>query len=64
MNEKYLMEFSYAELVTLIKGCKELPFKESAGLIQYITLEYEKQAKEKELAIQKEKEKTSKDSKA
>lgn len=64
MNEKFLLEFTYTDLVTLIKGCKELPFKESAGLIQYITVEYEKQAKEKELAIQKEKKKTNKDSEA
>jgi hypothetical protein len=64
MNEKFNLEFTFADLTTLIKGCRELPFKESAQLIQYITTEYEKQAREKELAIQKPKEKTDKVPKA
>jgi hypothetical protein len=56
MNEKFVLEFTFADLTTLVKACRELPFKESATLIQYITTEYEKQAREKELAIQKSKE--------
>lgn len=64
MNEKFNLEFTFADLTTLIKGCRELPFKESAQVIQYITTEYEKQAREKELAIQKTKEKTDKVPKA
>lgn len=64
MNEKFNLEFTFAQLTTLVKGCRELPFKESAELIQYITSEYEKQAREKELAIQKSKEKTDKVPKA
>ncbi len=58
MNEKFVLEFTFAELTTLVKACKELPFKESAGLINYITSEYDKQAREKELAIRQSKEKT------
>ena len=56
MNEKFNFEFTFAQLTTLVKGCRELPFKESAELIQYITTEYETQARAKELAIQKSKE--------
>ena len=64
MEEKFVFEFTFANLTTLIKGCRELPYKESAQLIQYITSEYEKQAREKELAIQKSKEKTDENPKA
>lgn len=50
---KYKFEFNFAEINLILKGCKELPYKESAGLIQTIVNEYTKQAKEFELASRK-----------
>lgn len=44
MNEKFDFKFSVFELNTLIKGLKELPYKESNKLIEHIQIEYEKQA--------------------
>lgn len=47
-ERKYKFEFSFVELNTLIKGCKELPYRESAGLIKKIIEEYEAQSKAEE----------------
>ena len=54
MEEKFVFEFTFAELLALLKGLKELPYKESAQLVNSISTEYEKQAREKELARKKE----------
>jgi len=48
MEEKFVFEFNFATILTLLKGCRELPYKESANVIQYISTEYEKQVKAKE----------------
>lgn len=53
---KYKFEFNYVELNTLLKACRELPYKESASLINYLVDTYTKQAKEIELANKKAKE--------
>ena len=50
MEQKYVFEFTFQELMILTKGLKELAYKESAGLIANISTSYEKQAKEIELA--------------
>lgn len=46
METKFNFEFNFAEINMLLKACRELPYKESAGLIQYIVDAYTKQAKE------------------
>jgi len=53
MNEKFNFELSILDLNVILKGLKELPYKESNGLIQFIIDSYEKQAKEKDLANKK-----------
>lgn len=65
MNEKFNFELNFVELNTIVKGLKELPYKESNSIIDKLIAEYEKQAKEaQEAAIKKKKEADSKDSKA
>lgn len=50
MNEVFEFKFSFIELNTLIKGLKELPYKESNSVIEKIIKEYEKQSKEAQVA--------------
>ena len=50
MNEvKYKFEFSFVEVVKLIKGLQELPYKESSETIKLIQDSYFKQQQELEL---------------
>lgn len=60
-NVKYKFEFNFLEINTLLKGCRELPYKETAGLIQQIINEYTKQAQENELALKQAPEVTAKE---
>ena len=54
MEQKtYVFNFNFVELNTLIKACKELPYKETAGLIQKIINEYEEQTKAEEVKVKK-----------
>lgn len=43
----FSFNFNFVELNVLIKACRELPYKESAGLINKIMEEYEKQVSNK-----------------
>ena len=57
MNEvKYKFEFSFVEVVKLIKGLQELPYKESSETIKLIQDSYYKQQQELELKAKAEKE--------
>ena len=57
MNEvKYKFEFSFVEVVKLIKGLQELPYKESSETIKLIQDSYFKQQQELELKAKAEKE--------
>jgi hypothetical protein len=49
MNEvKFKFEFSFADVVKIVKGLQELPYKESNTVIQYINDTYYKQQQELE----------------
>ena len=48
-EKKFEFKFSFAEIVKVIKGLQELPFKESSQIIQYINETYVIQAKQLEL---------------
>ena len=49
MNEvKFKFEFSFTDVVKIVKGLQELPYKESNGVIQYINDNYYKQQQELE----------------
>lgn len=61
MNDlKYTFEFSFPEVVKLIKGLQELPYKESNDTIKYIQDSYYKQQQEFEVKAKAEKEKDTK----
>jgi len=64
MNEKFNFEFTVMELNVIIKGLKELPYKESNSIIERIIEEYEKQAIEAQKAAKKENKKVEGASKA
>jgi len=57
MEEKYVLEFNMIELNSVVKGLKKLPYEESAGIIQSIINEVQKQQAEREKAAKKAKEK-------
>ena len=63
MNDlKYTFEFSFPEVIKLIKGLQELPYKESNDTIKYIQDSYYKQQQEFEVKAKTEKEKDTKKS--
>jgi len=47
-EKKYKFELSFFDLNTVIKGCKELPYKESSSLIERLIKDYNEQVKELE----------------
>lgn len=49
-EEKFKLEFTLTELSIILKGCKELPWKESAGIINGILKQHGDIQKERELA--------------
>jgi len=57
MEEKYVLEFNMIELNAVVKGLKKLPYEESAGIIQGIINEVQKQQAEREKAAKKAQEK-------
>jgi len=57
MEEKYVFEFNMIELNAVVKGLKKLPYEESAGIIQGIINEVQKQQAEREKAAKKAQEK-------
>ncbi len=54
MQEKFKFELTVYELNAIIKGLKELPYKEAHSTIEKIIEEYEKQALELQKAAKKE----------
>ena len=47
-EKKFKFELSFIDLNTVIKGCKELPYKESSALIERLIKDYNEQVKELE----------------
>lgn len=52
----FQFNFSFADIITIVKGLKKLPYEESAEVIYQINNDYLKQQKELEVANKKQKE--------
>jgi uncharacterized protein YqgV (UPF0045/DUF77 family) len=55
-EKKFEFKFSFAEIVKIVKGLQELPFKESSPVINYINEVYVQQQKELEMKSKQEQE--------
>jgi hypothetical protein len=57
-EKKFEFKLSFADIVKVVKGLQELPYKESSQLIQHINDTYVEQQKQFELKIKQEQEST------
>jgi len=56
MEEKFKLEFTFAEINLVLRACRKLPYEETVTIINSVILQYETLIKEKEAKAKKEKE--------